>query len=117
MRYKWKPSKAKIAEFKKQMTAIEEYCKENNIQSSLSNDSYYFRHNGKKYRISNHKAHEGNSDIDFYIHASKTRLIEIHKAIINGESVEKMTPAKKYKKRDYQAEAQLRRNLLGVDFS
>lgn len=99
---KWKPSKAAKREFAEQMERIHEYCSENGISYSVSSDSYYFCHNGIEYRISNHaveksvsstgERYHGNSkeyrDKVFCIHASKTRLIEIHSLIINGKHVD-----------------------------
>lgn len=101
MAYKWKPSKTAKREFASKMNEIEEYCASNNISKSLSSDSYYFTYNGVEYRISNHSVevsvsntgerYHGNSkeyrEKVFCIHASKTRLIEIHKAITSGENV------------------------------
>lgn len=46
--YKWKPSKAKIQDFKEKMCDIEEYCKNNDISRSSTSDSYYFTINGQK---------------------------------------------------------------------
>lgn len=103
MAYKYSPSKAKRAEFASKVKEVEEYCKLNNIQVSRSGDSFYFEVNGKKCRISNHTVetsdngalesffrtgvmresyHQQNYDID--ILASKTRLIEIHQALLAG---------------------------------
>ena len=97
---RWKPSKAKISEFIQQMNEIDEFCKQNNISQSVTSDSYYFEINGKKYRISNHSVessninshgkyhNEGRSENTIYIHASKTRLIEIYKLLKNGIEVD-----------------------------
>ena len=102
--YKWKPSKSKIREFKAKMDEIDEFCIENGISASLTNDSYYFIINGQKYRVSNHSIeasnkkafnqygekvrdcyHSDKRDVDtIYIHASKTRLIEIYNDLKNG---------------------------------
>lgn len=102
---RWKPSKMVKKEFSKKMKEIDEFCKENNINSSFKNDSYYFSINGKKYRVSNHSVEASNeraydsltgeqireiyhingreSDI-IYIHASKTRIIEIYNDLKAG---------------------------------
>lgn len=100
MAYKWKPSKSAARAFAQQMREIEDYCIENNISSSYNNDSYYFTINGQNYRVSNHsveasrrnsggKYHQdGRSDEVIYIHASKSRLIEIHQALLRGEKLD-----------------------------
>ena len=96
MGYKWRPSKKKIQEFKQKMNNIEEFCKEHDIQSSYNNDSYYFEIKGQKYRVSNHTVEASNEHGAYlyhpngrekdtiYIHASKTRLIEIYNDLVNG---------------------------------
>ena len=102
---KWKPSKSAKADFAKKMKEIEDFCKENHIVSSVSNDSYYFEVNGTKYRVSNHtieasnrgaydemtgeqkraKYHaDGREEDTVYIHASKTRIIDIYNDIVTG---------------------------------
>lgn len=100
----WKPSKSKAKEFAKLMDEIDEFCTKNNISNSSTNDSYYFRINGKKYRVSNHSVeksnataydelgrkvhevyHEGGREEDtVYIHASKTRIIQIYNDLKAG---------------------------------
>lgn len=106
---KWKPSKAKAAEFKNQMHELEEFLNEHaDISASASRDSFYFTHNGTKYRVSNHsieasnskaynylgeqvreKYHSDQRDAETkYIHASKTRLIEIYRTIKTGANVD-----------------------------
>ena len=101
---KWKPSKTAKKEFAQKMDEIKDFCHENGIEHSLSKDSYYFRLNGKNYRVSNHSveasnAHaydmfgnqtrelyhpEGRDDDTIYIHASKTRIVEIYNDLKNG---------------------------------
>lgn len=102
---KWKPSKSKIKEFAMEMDKINTFCNENNITASKSNDSYYFTLNGKNYRVSNHTIEKSNSaafdaDTGFqkrelyhdtkrdnstvYIHAGKTRIIEIYNDLKAG---------------------------------
>lgn len=97
---KWKPSKTTKREFAEKMREIEDFCTENGIRSSLSNDSYYFTVDDINYRISNHSIEasnrgafdeltgeqkrelyhqNGREDNTVYIHASKTRIIEIYK--------------------------------------
>lgn len=102
MGYRWKPSKTAAREFAAKMKEIDEYCYENGISRSRSSDSYYFSHNGIDYRVSNHAversvdrygdSYHGKSkeyrENTFCIHAGKTRIIDIHKAIIAGLTVD-----------------------------
>ena len=101
---RWKPSKAAKKEFAEKMDEIDRFCSENLINRSLSSDSYYFNIDGREYRVSNHsvessnshayncfgvqvreKYHEdGRSENVTYIHASKTRIIEIYTDLKNG---------------------------------
>ncbi len=103
-KYKWKPSKTAIREFKKKMNEIEEFCNNNGIDYSASKDSYYFMIDDKHYRVSNHSVENSNkrafnqygeqvrglyhpfgrSEDITYIHASKTRIIEIYNDLKNG---------------------------------
>ena len=101
--------KTAAAEFAKTMNVISDFCRDNGIQQSRAGDSYYFHINGKSYRVSNHSVeasnraaydeltgeqlravyHDGGRNKDtFYIHASKTRIIEIYNAIKSGKSVD-----------------------------
>lgn len=95
--YKWKPSRAQAKSFAVQMELVQKFCDENCIGYSSSMDSYYFTLNGVKYRVSNHSVeasnksavdelgrqvhqiyHEGEREENtIYIHAGKTRIIEI----------------------------------------
>ena len=104
MSYRWKPSKKAIREFKNKMNEIDEFCEKNNIGCSATKDSYYFTINGQDYRVSNHSIESSNkhafnqygeqvrglyhplerSDYITYIHASKTRIIEIYNDLKNG---------------------------------
>lgn len=104
MGYRWKPSKSKAKEFALLMNEIDEFCAKNGINNSSTNDSYYFRINGKKYRVSNHSVeksnataydelgrkvhaiyHEGGREEDtVYIRASKTRIIQIYNDLKAG---------------------------------
>lgn len=106
---KWKPSKAAVAEFKSKMDEVETFLDHHpEISASLSRDSFYFTFNGTPYRVSNHsieasnknaynwmgeqvreKYHEDGRDKDTrYIHAGKTRIIEIYNAIVSGKTVD-----------------------------
>lgn len=102
---KWKPSKAAKKEFASKMNEIEDFCAAHDISASLSKDSYYFTVDGIHYRVSNHSVEASNRAAfdDFtgeqkrelyhecdreantiYIHASKTRIIEIYSDITAG---------------------------------
>lgn len=101
---KWKPSKTKAREFAQEMEEIEMFCIENKIEKSRAGDSYYFNIDGTNYRVSNHsieasnrraydsdgnkireKYHADGRDAEtVYIHASKTRIVEIYTDLQNG---------------------------------
>ena len=101
---KWRPSKTKAREFAKKMDEIETFCHDNGIHQSRNGDSYYFYVDGVQYRVSNHsieasnrhaydalgnqireKYHADGRDAEtVYIHASKTRIIEIYTDLVNG---------------------------------
>lgn len=107
---KWKPSKKVKEEFKNKMDEIERFLDEHaDISASRARDSFYFTINGTQYRVSNHSIESSNAraydkftgeqirdkyhdDVrdsgTRYIHASKTRLIEIYTAIKNGKQVD-----------------------------
>lgn len=105
---KWKPSKTRAREFAKLMTDIDDFCITNNIQQSRTSDSYYFTINEQKYRVSNHSIESSNAraynykgekvretyhdserkDDTIYIHASKTRIIEIYNNLKNGYALD-----------------------------
>ena len=109
MAFKKKFSKTAKREFAQKMNEIEVFCKNNNISSSFSNDSYYFELNNQKYRISNHTVQASNRNaytelgekrrelyhvdgeqVDtIYITAGKTRLIEIYMNLQNGKKLDK----------------------------
>lgn len=95
---KWRPSKSKAKQFAIEMDKVTEFCKENN-------DSYYFTLNGKNYRVSNHTIEKSNAsafdtdtgfqkrelyhdtkrdDNTVYIHAGKTRIVEIYNDLKAG---------------------------------
>lgn len=105
---KYRPSKKVARDFAIKMKEIESFCDENGIIQSANSDSYYFTLNGQKYRVSNHSVEASNSkaynwcgeqvrdkyhpngresDV-FYIHASKTRIIEIYNNIKTGFTVD-----------------------------
>lgn len=104
MSYKWRPSQSAKREFAKKMSEIDKFCSEKGISNSSSNDSYYFYLNGKHYRVSNHSIEASNrhafnwmgeqvrecyhnskrDDETIYIHASKTRIIEIYNLLEQG---------------------------------
>lgn len=104
MGYKWKPSKAKISEFISKMSIVDDFCKKNDITKTKNSDSYYFTIDGQRYRVSNHSVEasnrgayddlygqvrelyhpEGRKDNVVYIHASKTRIIDIYNDLKAG---------------------------------
>lgn len=104
MGYRYKPSMAKRREFAETMSAVEQFCRENGIARSASSDSYYFTINGQQYRVSNHTIESSNAgaynwlgeqtrgkyhddmraDDVIYIHAGKTRIIDIYNDIAAG---------------------------------
>ena len=101
---KWKPSKAAAKEYAQKMDEISAFCSENGISASISCDSYYFFIGSQRYRVSNHSVeasnsaafddvfgqirplyHEGGREDDtIYIHAGKTRIIEIYNDLKAG---------------------------------
>ena len=110
MKYgRWKPSKTAKREFSEKLKEIEKFCAENGICSSSSNDSYYFTVRGVNYRVSNHTIEasnrgaydeltgekkrtlyhqNGREENTVYIHASKTRIIEIYNDLIAGYTLD-----------------------------
>jgi hypothetical protein len=103
--YKKSFSKTAKREFAEKMSEIQNYCDNNAINYSCSMDSFYFEIDGQKYRVSNHTVKASNAkafnefgekirelyhkDDEGYncIFASKTRLIEIHKKLKSGITV------------------------------
>ena len=97
---RFKPSRTAAQAFAETMHDIDMFCTENNIVQSCTSDSYYFTINGQKYRVSNHSTEsscyhskgryhaEGRKDDTIYIHASKTRIIDIYKALQAGKKLD-----------------------------
>lgn len=103
-KFRWKPSKSKVREFAQKMDEIDEFCRAHGISQSSRSDSYYFEIKDQKYRVSNHTIEasnaaafdengeqvrelyheEGRQEDTIYIHASKTRLIEIYNDLAAG---------------------------------
>lgn len=102
---KWKPNKSAKREFAEKMQEVTEFCINNGIKASSSYDSFYFTINGQNYRVSNHSVEKSNSSAydDFtglqkrelyhpegrvkntvYIHASKTRIVQIYNDLKDG---------------------------------
>lgn len=102
---KWSPSKKAKREFAEKMKEIYDFCAEHGIYASRTNDSYYFTINGVNYRVSNHSVEtsnkaaydevsgakqrplyhdDGRKDDTVYIHAGKTRIIEIYNDLEAG---------------------------------
>lgn len=106
--YKWKASKTAAQEYAQKMKEIEQFCRENGIDASASGDSYYFTINGQKYRVSNHSVESSNAhaynflgdkvreeyhpdgrkqDV-IYIHAGKTRIMDIYRDLKAGYTLD-----------------------------
>lgn len=108
---KWRPSKTRAREFAQKMDEVEAFCGENGIDHSASMDSFYFTLDGKDYRVSNHSVEASNRGVEqamardmamfgytdrqeyhpegreegvTYIHASKTRIIDIYNDLKAG---------------------------------
>lgn len=107
--YRYKPSKTKIREYAEKMDRIDDFCSKNNISRSANSDSYYFELNGQKYRVSNHSVEssnrgayeegtheqirelyhpEGREKDTIYIHAGKTRIMEIYENLKAGKELD-----------------------------
>ena len=107
--YKWKPSKTAKKIFAQKMEEIDAFCAANGISASASNDSYYFNLNGVNYRVSNHTIEASNAhaydkitgqqirplyhssyreEDTIYIHASKTRIIDIYNDLKAGYALD-----------------------------
>lgn len=106
-RKSWKPSKAQKEAFKQTMNDVETFVEAHHIEHSAKYDSFYFTVNGKHYRVSNHSIEASNRaaydelgnqkrelyhgwerDKDtVYIHASKTRLIQIYTDLEAGRKL------------------------------
>lgn len=107
--YRYKPSKTKIREYAEKMDRIDDFCSKNNISKSANSDSYYFEINGQKYRVSNHSVEssnrgayeegtheqirelyhpEGREKDTIYIHAGKTRIMEIYENLKAGKDLD-----------------------------
>lgn len=90
----WQPSKAAKYAFISEMRMIEDFLREHpDISASSSRDSYYFSDGTTTYRVSNHSPesspyHDGREKGTRYIHASKTRIINIYTAIMDGKRVD-----------------------------
>lgn len=100
----WKPSKTAARAFAESMREIDEFCTKHGIHQSRSGDSYYFMINGKNYRVSNHSVeasdaaayddltgeqqrelyHGGRDAETIYIHAGKTRILQIYNDLAAG---------------------------------
>lgn len=88
-RNNWRPSATAKREFAKKMDEIRTFCSKNGIYQSMSGDSYYFMLDGVSYRVSNHSVesspyHNGRIDGEVYIHASKTRIMDIYNDLVQG---------------------------------
>lgn len=101
---RWKPSKAAKREYAVKMEQIATFCKDHGITQSRNGDSYYFVIDGINYRVSNHTVEKSNSAAydeiygkirdeyhpngrdseTVYIHAGKTRIIDIYNDLSAG---------------------------------
>lgn len=101
---RWRPSRQNVKEFINTMDEIKGFCFEHGIDHSSNFDSYYFTINGQNYRVSNHSIEasnkgaytfegyqkrelyhpNGRDENTVYIHASKTRIIQIYNDLMNG---------------------------------
>lgn len=102
---KWKPSRAAAREYAAKMDEVSAFCAAHGIEQSARGDSYYFTLNGQKYRVSNHTIEasnaaavdpltgeqrrglyhaDGRRDDTVYIHAGKTRIIQIYEDLKAG---------------------------------
>ena len=105
MARRWKPSRTAAREFAERMREVEEFCSAHGIEQSARGDSYYFTLNGTKYRVSNHSVEASNraaydpvtgerrrdlyhaggrQDGVVYIHAGKTRIMDIYTDLAAG---------------------------------
>ena len=109
MGYRWKPSRTAAREFAEKMQEIEDFCRENGIHASRSNDSYYFTIGDQDYRVSNHTVEasnrrafteegeqvrelyheEGERPDTVYITAGKTRIMEIYNDLKAGKKLDR----------------------------
>lgn len=101
---RWRPSKTAAREFAAKMQEIEDFCSAHGITMSSHRNSYYFEIRGQKYRVSNHSVETSNAgaydwigaktrdlyhpcgrepDV-IYIHAGKTRIVEIYNLLAAG---------------------------------
>jgi len=96
---KWTPSKTAMRNFAQKMAEIDRFCAEHGISQSRSSDSYYFWVGDHDYRVSNHTVEQsflnshgrhhagGRNKTTVYIHASKTRIIEIYNNLLAGKKL------------------------------
>ena len=98
--FKSKPSKTARREFAQKMREIDAFCDKHGISQSLSSDSYYFEINEQYYRVSNHSVEAsyrnshgkyhcmGRLDDVIYIHACKTRIMDIYNDLAAGYTLD-----------------------------
>ena len=104
----WKPSKEQKQQFADKMREIDAFLESHDISASANRDSYYFSINGINYRVSNHsieasnrkafnafgeqirdKYHADSRDKNtVYIHAGKTRIIQIYNDLLEGKTLD-----------------------------
>lgn len=106
---RYRVSRSKAREYASKMNEINTFCSEHGIQQSRTSDSYYFRINGRPYRVSNHtiaasnahaynalgeqirdKYHDDAEDPNtVYITAGKTRIMEIYMDLTAGYELDR----------------------------
>lgn len=85
----WTHSTSEKRQFAQQMSAIDEFCRENNIEHVENGGTYRFTVHGKKYIVSNiHVPKEAQIKDTTYIYAGQTRLIEIYSDLKNGAKLD-----------------------------
>lgn len=104
MAYRYKMSRTAKKAYADKMREIDAFCDTHGIDRSKSSDSYYFTLGGRRYRVSNHsveasnqgavtfageqireKYHpDGREENVTYIHAGKTRIIDIYNDLVAG---------------------------------
>ena len=92
-RRNWAPSRSAKREFAQKMDEIRKFCSDHGIYQSTSGDSYYFMLDGVSYRVSNHSVesspyHSGRIAGEVYIHASKTRIMDIYNDLVQGYALD-----------------------------
>ena len=81
----WTHSPAEKRRFAQQMSDIDGFCRENDIEHIEGGGTYRFTVRGRKYIVSNiHVPKEAQIKDTTYIYAGQTRLIEIYSDLKKG---------------------------------